>query len=298
MKNTYESDYWHRIYHLQDYIESHPTEHFTAEELVKESGFSKYHFHRIFKAMTHESLYQFITRTKMEWAQGLLKHRQDLSITAISFELGFSDSAVFSRSFKTYYGISPKEFRDGQSTEYLEVQKKKRRIVPQKSNINVECEIKKIDRLKVLYQRKIGAYHELDGYEKILGDIFNYAMTHQMLDTKQSKPLAIYHSNPEIGLEENQRTSIGMIVKEDITENGVSDFGILTIDSGLFAIFTFKIKQNQYREAWDYVYGYWLPKSGFVPRNNFPFEVYLNNPMEDSRNEHHVAIYVPVEKMN
>jgi AraC family transcriptional regulator len=42
----------------------------------------------------------------------MLRHRLDLSITDISYELGFSDSAVFSRSFKKFFDLSPKEIRN------------------------------------------------------------------------------------------------------------------------------------------------------------------------------------------
>lgn len=73
---NYKHEYWKRIYVLQDYVEKNPTENFTSEQLARVSGLSKYHFHRIFKALTNESVFQYVSRTKMEWSAGLLCGRR------------------------------------------------------------------------------------------------------------------------------------------------------------------------------------------------------------------------------
>ncbi|HBM3849672.1 TPA: GyrI-like domain-containing protein, partial [Listeria innocua] len=56
--------------------------------------------------------------------------------------------------------------------------------------------------------------------------------------------------------------------------------------------------QKEYPDAWDFVYGKWLPSSGYLPANSFPFEVYLNNPLEDPLQKHIVDIYIPIEPIN
>ncbi|HHQ0150449.1 TPA: GyrI-like domain-containing protein, partial [Listeria innocua] len=58
------------------------------------------------------------------------------------------------------------------------------------------------------------------------------------------------------------------------------------------------IRQKEYPDAWDFVYGKWLPSSGYLPANSFPFEVYLNNPLEDPLQKHIVDIYIPIEPIN
>ena len=288
------NEYWRRIFLLQDYIENHPEEKFTSQNLAAISGFSKYHFHRIFKGLTKESLFEYITRIKMESAVGLLRNRPDLSITEIAYQLGFSDSAVFARRFKTYYGLSAKEFREEDSNNCKSFVQKKP-YDKDANKLHAEVKIEEVNDLKVIYKRKIGAYKELESYEKQLEELFRIALKNELLDPEISKPLAIYHSDPDITSDFQQRTSVGLIVKKEAELIQEEEVLLLEIPSGLYGICYFEIELADYPKAWDYVYGSWLVNSGFLPRHGYPFEVYLNNPFEHPEKKHQVAIYVPIE---
>jgi len=106
-----QEEYIRRIHKVQDYIEYHLGQPLSIEELSNAAGFSKYHFSRIFQSMLHESLAHYVNRIRMEKTLFLLAHRADKNMTDIAYELGFTDSAVFSRAFKNYYGVSPREYR-------------------------------------------------------------------------------------------------------------------------------------------------------------------------------------------
>ncbi len=105
-------EYLRRIHAVQDYIEEHADTVPDLQELAEAARFSKYHFHRIFRALTGETLGQYVCRIKMERTGSYLVHSPHVSVTDIAYHYGFSDSAVFSRSFKSHYGISPTAFRN------------------------------------------------------------------------------------------------------------------------------------------------------------------------------------------
>ena len=111
MLDNSENEYIYRIHKVQDYIETHCDTLLSTEELASVAGFSKYHFNRIFKSVLKEPLSQYVNRIRMEHALFMLAHREDMNITDIAIELGYSDSAVFSRAFKKFYGISPAAYR-------------------------------------------------------------------------------------------------------------------------------------------------------------------------------------------
>lgn len=111
MPEIYKDEYIARIQKVQDYIEENYQKTMSTEELAEVAGFSKYHFNRIFKSVLQESLLQYVNRIRLEYSLFMLAHRQDFNMTDIAYELGFADSAVFSRAFKNHYGISPLTYR-------------------------------------------------------------------------------------------------------------------------------------------------------------------------------------------
>lgn len=58
----------------------------------------------------------------------------------------------------------------------------------------------------------------------------------------------------------------------------------------------FEIGADQFEDAWDYVYHKWIIVKNHIPRNSYPFEVYLNNPEDEKSDLIKVDIYVPLEK--
>lgn len=302
-----QEEYIQRIHKVQDYIEHYLGQSLSIEELASAAGFSKYHFSRIFQGMLHEPLAHYVNRIRMERALFLLAHRADKNMTDIGYELGLSDSAVFSRTFKNYYGISPREYRKEYSknckdsfllSEYNKDTAKKEwegDPFPVTGQITIE----NLEEKQVAYVRHTGTYETLaKEYEGLIQALFAYAKKQHLLVDGQNWVLAIYHDNPEFGEESQFRTSLCLTVPDglQIQEDGI--LGTMKLEGGLYAVGHFQIQQEQYSDAWNYMYQEWLTGSGYVPRNSYPFEVYLNDPYANERHIHEVDIYVPIEPIH
>lgn len=66
----------------------------SARKTYAASGFSKYHFHRIFGSIMNETLYGYSVRQKLERAAGCLLFAPHKTITEIALDLGFNDPAL------------------------------------------------------------------------------------------------------------------------------------------------------------------------------------------------------------
>lgn len=77
-------------------------------ELAFISGMSVSSFLGKFHAIYNETPFEYFRKRQMDLAVALLK--KGLSIKYISYNLGYQDPANFSRAFKNFYGMSPKQY--------------------------------------------------------------------------------------------------------------------------------------------------------------------------------------------
>jgi len=103
LKNEYRS----RLNRTIDYIQNHYDEDLNLTKLAEIACFSKFHFHRIFRAMVGETLNDFVQRIRLEKSVQMLITELNKSITDIALDCGFSCSQNFAKIFKAHYGMTP-----------------------------------------------------------------------------------------------------------------------------------------------------------------------------------------------
>ena len=109
-KTQASSEYSRRIDRVIDYLRENLHRPVKLGELAHVACFSEFHFHRIFRAVSGETLNNFTNRLRLEKAARLLRYSGQ-SLTDIALDCGFSSSATFSRAFRSGYDTSPSLFR-------------------------------------------------------------------------------------------------------------------------------------------------------------------------------------------
>lgn len=92
------------------YIQSHLTDKLSVEEIAANAGYSASYFSHLFAEETGLSPYQFVVKSRIEYAQQLLKTTRQ-TVQEIAFQCGFNSAANFCYTFRKLVGTSPHEYR-------------------------------------------------------------------------------------------------------------------------------------------------------------------------------------------
>ena len=92
------------------YIDKNYMYDITLELLADFSGYSKYHFSRIFKQYSSVSYIDYLNEKRIREAENMLLN-DDISITEIAVRSGFKSLATFNRAFKKMKHCTPSEFK-------------------------------------------------------------------------------------------------------------------------------------------------------------------------------------------
>ena len=303
--------YISRINKAIDFIEENLDKPLTLEMLATASNFSKYHFHRIFQSLIGETPYQFVLRLRLERAASLLAILPQESITHIAYQCGFSDISVFSRNFKAHFNKSATQYRKSQYSKSNISQidskgdQKRNRIsmyfcsdsgtIKWKTDmkLNKEIEVKEMPPLTVAYVRHIGPYAgDSKLFEKLWNKLFRWAGPRGLVGGPDFKSLIVYHDDPNVTVQDKLRTSVCITVPSDTKVSG--EIGKMDLDASESVVARFEVTEQEFQQAWEWVYGQWLPTSGFQPDDKPCFEVY---PEEPKDGKFIVDICVPVKPM-
>jgi len=90
------------------YIHASISDPFTVEDVAREACLSRFHFHRLFTAMTGETPHRYIARLRLERARAMLRDRER-NIGDVALASGFATPSAFSSAFSKHFGYPPKK---------------------------------------------------------------------------------------------------------------------------------------------------------------------------------------------
>lgn len=100
------------VYNVKIFIEKNiDNEDFNLESASTQLFFSHNYVRQIFKQKTGESFIEYLTRRRMETAEGLLKNTT-LKIQEVANKTGYSNPRYFASCFHKFYHCTPTEYRE------------------------------------------------------------------------------------------------------------------------------------------------------------------------------------------
>lgn len=297
-----QADYKNRINRVFEFIDENLESDLSLKTVSEIAFFSPFHFHRVFKFVTGETLNEFVTRRRIEKSAINLLHK-NTTATEIAHKYGFSDNSSFSRAFKKYFGISPTEFKKQNPNRHSKIRQLESKngqdypdhekyicIINNLKNwikMNAKIEIKEMPRMDLAYVTIIGPQNLETAYLKIM----QWA-TPKGLMNDQTKMVTIYHDSFKVTQSDKVRMSACILL--DKLEETKGEIGMTQIENGKFMVGSFEIGLNEFEKSWTGLY-LWMNENGYRKADREPFEIYNNNFNEHPERKAIVDFCIPIE---
>ncbi len=99
-----------KLQQIDQYLSNHLSDQVSLVHLAEHLYMSPSYLSRYFKQETGENFTDYVHRFKMKTACDMLRSNQD-NIELIAAKLGYVERTYFSKVFKKYVGVSPKDYR-------------------------------------------------------------------------------------------------------------------------------------------------------------------------------------------
>ena len=101
-----------RLKRLVDFMRGHLADPIDLDDLAREAGMGRFELARSFRALTGQSVWQYMLALRCERAAELLAlHGEAAPLAVVAAECGFSDQSHLSRQFKQHLPTTPGQYR-------------------------------------------------------------------------------------------------------------------------------------------------------------------------------------------
>lgn len=312
-----------RINRVLDHIDAHLAQPLSLADLAAVAHFSAWHFHRVFQAMTGETLADRVRRRRLEVAAGRLLFLPPEPVLAIALDVGFGSAAVFTRAFSAHFGVTPTAWRRGafrawagqrrlQLSKIHQADRKVHQAVveafghdrtawprgrvavtAEPGDAPVKVELRTLPAARVAYLRHIGPYGE-SGIPRTWQRFAAWCGERGLMQPR--RPMyGISHDNADVTPPEKCRYDACIEVDAGFRPEG--EIGVQILRGGRYACADFKGTSNQIHAAWVQLCD-WLPDSGWQGDDAAPLERYGTDfEMDEKTGAFHCVLCMPVRPL-
>lgn len=277
------------ISQVAQYVYSHSDQPISLDSLAEYTGFSKYHFNRLFFAATGFQLGEFIQRQKLEKALYLIKQGNH-NILDVALCTGYDSPSSFSRVFKKHYSVTPTDVARG----VLPRNERAGDLKPKKNMPNGKITPKWKD---LPLRNVLGLYGKgfsEQSFSSIAGKLYGrLAAMAEPLDYSQLQPIGVSVDNPWIGEQKESRFFAGFL-------NGLDDHNdsleVFDWQAGKWACFTHQGPHDTMWQTISRVYSQWVLPQNITLKNQQIVQLYLNNPIKTEPDLVKTELYFAVDE--
>ncbi len=273
-----------RIGRAREVLEARLDEDVPLEELAAAACYSMFHFHRLFRGVTGETVREQSRRLRLERAAHRLVQSDD-DILPIALAAGYESHEAFTRAFKARFGETPSAHRAlGKAVRSQVMETKEVRAM--------DVMIRKREPVRIAYARHVGPYDEVGAAWQTL---MKWGWTKMMFG--KAETFGLCFDDPEVTPRDRIRYDACMVVNAKAKPKG--EVQVRELEGGTFAM---ALHSGGYKRIGDtYARLFARVASGPIEGRTWglgdppTMEVYLNDPRKTKAEDLRTEVMVRVE---
>lgn len=295
------ADYVARVNRAIDHVVANLDGDVSLASVARAAHFSPCHFHRVFQAVVGQTLGQFVKRLQLERALSSMSHAPGRSLTEVALACGFASSSDFSRSFKQRFGVPPSAFD-------LEAFRAQRRAEFERAHVGPDgvprfttlppganpdgfsVTLRDLPPRTVAYVRVLDPFRSFERVVDAYEHLRRWAEPRGYADRQW---LGYMWEEPEIVAMENCRYDAAVEVDDVRPQGRIGRFqfpAMRVAEVRIAGDIALEVR------ALDWLYGTWLPRSGYEPDDQPAFEAWLGRPFAHGVEHFTIACQLPVRR--
>ena len=271
MKTDTEHDYRRRIARVVEAINADPAAAHNTESLAAIAHFSPFHFHRLYRAMTGESVACTVRRARLALAAQHLSGGKR-SILHAANDAGYDNAQSFARAFREMTGFSPSAFQEQQQL------------------IGAEQPV-------VVLERPAMTIHTLRHEGPLATIPHTYRRLYRICEEagllqEGLRAIGVSHGNPEQA--EEFHYLAGLLLP--FAPARVPGLEQVLVPGGSYAAYRFCGAYALIAATFQRLFGHWLPASGFEPDDRPALELYDDDPNRPAEAAPCTELLIPVRE--
>ncbi len=283
-KPTTAFDYGRRLERVARYIAENLDAKLTLERLAGVAHLSVFHFHRIYREATGETVTDTIRRARLNRAAKDLVAGTP-SLAKIARRAGYGSAAAFARAFAADYGLPPAAYR-----RRAQLGSPAGSLAQTQEMFMYSVEIRDVPPLRLAALRHTGSYMDIGGsFERL----FALAAPRGLVGP-DSQCVGRYYDDPESVATSALRSDACMTLSAGAVPDGALE--LIEQPACRCAIVRHRGPYAELERAYRWLFRTWLPQSGEEPDDQPCFEIYLNDPRQLPPTEWLTDVCLPLKR--
>lgn len=239
------------------------------DSLAEVACLSRFHWHRVYRSFTGETIHATVKRLKLNRASQRLKSSK-ASLREIGLEAGYGSETSFARAFKAQLGHSPSAFRASPHTEPRPAKLKLESFATRIRTENLDARICALPVFRLAALHHQGLYNGSTAFMQVL-------QAAQAQGLPASRLYGLSYDDPAL-IPASKLRSVAGVDLPAAAATPQTPLCRFDTHAGRYVVFAYRGPYERLGQVYDWIFGCWFPISNETPANQPALDIYLNSP--------------------